>query len=508
VISELTFDTAPRFGSGSGSAHHLYPQTQPPPTVYGSHRPLSGGTTTMSSSGQASPGTNSQRTSGQHDAIAGGSGSGSGAVVAAGGGPTATTTLSGGVGVGGGVDSSGVLSDGEEYGILDDDEGHDSTNSATYGGSGKPHGIGMGAANGDGPATAATNSNNKKKSLLKRIGKKLRPFKMPHLSSSAAAAAAAGGGGGASGPDTPLPASATSSSHPPQSSLSSSFDALKSPFRSSHAHHAAGDDTASAPISRSRSQSDAAAPTAAFLSTSKDHFQQFLQHLTPRHHNSHHHSNGHHHNDSDRETATHNLNLSTSSRSAQGGGGGGGGSHHKSHRHHHHHHQQQQQHHANGSSHSHLPPPPPPSYGAGSGSFLGTTGDGPVDVCAPLPVRYGLRIQVRAVCRYRVCAANPTGFVDEDSWATLTGTFHQSFLLVGDGRSQLGITDRLVTIEVDGCTAPLTTGGGGGSSGGGGGGGSTATFESDMLSSPVAHRMAAPFSSGGGEGQGGYATPK
>lgn len=520
VISELTFDTAPRFGHGNASAsasssHHHYPQTQHPPTVYGSHRPLSGGTTTMSSSGQASPGTNSQRTSGQHDAITSiattTTTTTTTMVVAAGGGPTATTTLNGsGGGGGGGIDGSGsgMLSDGEEYGILDDDEGHDSTNSATYGGGGK-HGIGMGG-NGEGGASSTNNANgsnnnnnnnnSKKKSLLKRIGKKLRPFKMPQLSSSGAA----GGGGGVSGPDTPLPAGST---QPQSSSLSSSFDALKSPFRSSHAahHHGGGTvDESGPPISRSRSQSDAAAPTA-FLSTSKDHFQQFLQHLTPRHHNSHHHhhnnnnNHSHHHNDSDREYSTnHHHPLSSSSRSTHGNG-----SHHKSHRHHHHHTNGSS--HGNGPSSASQPPPPPHLYGAGSGSFLGTTGDGPVDVCASLPVRYGLRIQVRAVCRYRVCAANPTGFVDEDSWATLTGTFHQSFLLVGDGRSQLGITDRLVTIEVDGCTAPLTTAGGNGTGNGNGNDGGYATYEGEMMSSPVTYRTA-PFSIDGGHG--GYATPK
>lgn len=65
--------------------------------------------------------------------------------------------------------------------------------------------------------------------------------------------------------------------------------------------------------------------------------------------------------------------------------------------------------------------------------------------------RLALRVQVRAFSQYRICSANPTGIESIDSWATVAGTFYQSFLLVGDGKGQLGMADRLVTIEVDGC---------------------------------------------------------
>lgn len=60
-----------------------------------------------------------------------------------------------------------------------------------------------------------------------------------------------------------------------------------------------------------------------------------------------------------------------------------------------------------------------------------------------------IRIQVEANCKYKVCSANPTGNEETDSWAVITGTFYQSFYIVGDGSCLLGIADRLVTISVD-----------------------------------------------------------
>ena len=64
---------------------------------------------------------------------------------------------------------------------------------------------------------------------------------------------------------------------------------------------------------------------------------------------------------------------------------------------------------------------------------------------------YCIRIQVEANSRYKICTTNPTGMEDQDCWATVTGTFFQSFYIVGDGSGLLGIADRLVTIEVDQC---------------------------------------------------------
>ncbi len=66
-------------------------------------------------------------------------------------------------------------------------------------------------------------------------------------------------------------------------------------------------------------------------------------------------------------------------------------------------------------------------------------------------LRHCIRIQVEANCKYRVCTANPTGIDKDDSWAIVTGTFYQSFYIVGDGSHLLGIADRLVTISVDEC---------------------------------------------------------
>lgn len=64
---------------------------------------------------------------------------------------------------------------------------------------------------------------------------------------------------------------------------------------------------------------------------------------------------------------------------------------------------------------------------------------------------YCIRVQVEANSRYKICSTNPTGIEEEDCWATVTGTFFQSFYIVGDGSGLLGIADRLVTIEVDNC---------------------------------------------------------
>ena len=64
-------------------------------------------------------------------------------------------------------------------------------------------------------------------------------------------------------------------------------------------------------------------------------------------------------------------------------------------------------------------------------------------------VNYCVRIQVEANSRYKICSTNPTGIEEQDCWASVTGTFFQSFYIVGDGSGLLGIADRLVTIEVD-----------------------------------------------------------
>jgi hypothetical protein len=434
VISEFTLDTLLRTQKhnrelGHDESHHAIPlhphhhpghELHPPPHPPLQHqhqlqllqhphhqpnRPTSSGQTTTS--GQISPGSISQRTSGQHDALTTTTTSST---------PTFSLATSSQDQVSAAAtalltassqqqqiqsehdkDSSikhhlpnqtngVVVSDGEEYGILDDD-GHDSTHSNPQ-------------LSSHGPA-----SGSKKKSLLNRIGKKLRPFKMPPLSSS------------------------NTDNH---TTNITALDAMRSPFNGNNAS------------ARSRSHSEAVTPVGPTTTT---HFQQFLQHLTPRQQHHHHHHpnatgnnshNPYHHHDSDRESLT-----------------GMHHNHHKSHRHHHHVNLNGNNggiHSANSSGQNphflqqafqHQPPSLLSSIDSSSGQ----------DASMP-PVRYGLRIQVRARCRYRVCGANPTGFVDVDSWATVMGVFEQSFLLVGDGRSQLGITDRLVTIEIDGCTSP------------------------------------------------------
>ena len=78
-----------------------------------------------------------------------------------------------------------------------------------------------------------------------------------------------------------------------------------------------------------------------------------------------------------------------------------------------------------------------------------------------------LRIQVKGVSRYRVCTGDPQGIPEEDNWATMVGTFQQTFLVpacaassaphaakaerCGEGppslsRCRLAHTDRVVTI--------------------------------------------------------------
>jgi hypothetical protein len=428
VISELTFDTFLRNQKhhefGHGESHHtipLYPHHLP---IHGSHlpphphlqqqqqlqllqhphnhqsdRPMSSGQTTTS--GQMSPGTISQRTSGQHDAITTTTTSSTPTFPLATGNRDQVTaaatallaasqqhknsSLNHSSAPSTHQTNYAVISDGEEYGILDDD-GHDSTHSNPL------HST-------NGPA-----SGSKKKSLLNRIGKKLRPFKMPPLSSS-------------------------NTDH--HTSNATALDAMRSPFDGNNAG------------TRSRSQSGAATPIGPTTTT---HFQQFLQQFTPRNYNQHsnasgnnslnpyHHHHHHHHLDSDRESSTSKYHNQ------------------KTHRHHLH---------VNlngniGGSHSALSSgrnPHLPFQHQPTSLLSSIDSNNGQDPSLP-PVRYGLRIQVRARCRYRVCGANPTGFVDVDSWATVLGVFQQSFLLVGDGRSQLGITDRLVTIEIDGCSSP------------------------------------------------------
>jgi len=63
-----------------------------------------------------------------------------------------------------------------------------------------------------------------------------------------------------------------------------------------------------------------------------------------------------------------------------------------------------------------------------------------------------IRVQVQANSKFKLCTLNPSGIEEEDNWATISGTFYQSFYIVGDGSGHLGIADRLVTVHVDSIT--------------------------------------------------------
>lgn len=62
-----------------------------------------------------------------------------------------------------------------------------------------------------------------------------------------------------------------------------------------------------------------------------------------------------------------------------------------------------------------------------------------------------IRVRVLATSRYKVCTNNPCGVEDLDTWATVRGTFSQSFLVGANGGQHLGMADRLVSIEVEDC---------------------------------------------------------
>ena len=60
-----------------------------------------------------------------------------------------------------------------------------------------------------------------------------------------------------------------------------------------------------------------------------------------------------------------------------------------------------------------------------------------------------LRISVRSVAKYRLCDSNPQEEA-EATWAVVTGTFQQSYLLRGNGaraRARAGTRDRASTNE-------------------------------------------------------------
>eukprot|EP00981_Chlorochromonas_danica_P015170 scaffold10764_cov159-Ochromonas_danica.AAC.24 len=65
-----------------------------------------------------------------------------------------------------------------------------------------------------------------------------------------------------------------------------------------------------------------------------------------------------------------------------------------------------------------------------------------------------IRVRVLATSRYKVCTNNPCGVEDLDTWATVRGTFSQSFLVGANGGQHLGMADRLVSIEVEDYGTP------------------------------------------------------
>lgn len=59
-----------------------------------------------------------------------------------------------------------------------------------------------------------------------------------------------------------------------------------------------------------------------------------------------------------------------------------------------------------------------------------------------------IRIQVIVKSRYRLCNLDPQD-EDEDTWANITGQFHQHFFLKSNSNGRPAVSDRFVTVKVD-----------------------------------------------------------
>jgi hypothetical protein len=64
-------------------------------------------------------------------------------------------------------------------------------------------------------------------------------------------------------------------------------------------------------------------------------------------------------------------------------------------------------------------------------------------------LNFGVRVQVRAVSKYKICSADPQGIEEEDTWAEVSGIFHQTFYIQSNCNGKLAMSDRLVTIQID-----------------------------------------------------------
>lgn len=105
-------------------------------------------------------------------------------------------------------------------------------------------------------------------------------------------------------------------------------------------------------------------------------------------------------------------------------------------------------------SHNHFSREPRPSE-----LFRNTTGGKSQETSQDPKKTLCVRVQVQANSKFKLCTLNPSGHDESDTWATLSGTFYQSFYIVGDGSGHLGMADRLVTIHVDSCNfTPTKTG--------------------------------------------------
>lgn len=78
---------------------------------------------------------------------------------------------------------------------------------------------------------------------------------------------------------------------------------------------------------------------------------------------------------------------------------------------------------------------------------VSTEGSGPGAGVGRGRCSHCVRVEVRAVSKYKICSADPQGDERLDNWAVVAGTFSQTFLIELE-TCRLAMSDRLITIDL------------------------------------------------------------